>query len=63
MVIPPRKGTRPHPYDKTLYKLRNQVERFINRLKQYRRVATRYDKTDTSYLGFLMFAATLTNLK
>lgn len=32
------------PFDRALYRQRNQVERFINRLKQFRRVATRYEK-------------------
>lgn len=62
-VIPSRKGSRRRRYDKTLYKLRNEVERFFNRLKHYRRVATRYDKTDSSYFGFLTLAAVLVNSK
>jgi transposase len=35
----------------------NRIERGINRLKNSRRVATRYDKTATSYLGFVQLAA------
>jgi len=58
-VIPARKGSRRRRYDKTLYKLRNVVERFINRLKHFRRVATRYEKTDANYFGFVCLAATL----
>ena len=42
--------------------LRNHIERFFNRLKHYRRVATRYDKTDSSFNGFLNLAAILVNL-
>jgi len=61
-VIPSRKGTRRRRYDKTLYKLRNHIERFLNQLKHYRRVATRYDKTDSNFNGFLAFAALLVNL-
>lgn len=56
-VIPARKGMRPRQYDRTKYKLRNVVERFINRIKHYRRVATRYDKTDPNYLGFVCLAS------
>jgi transposase len=45
-------------HDKDLYKERNQVERFFNRVKQYRGLATRYEKTATSYLAMLHFACT-----
>lgn len=55
-VIPSREKTRARRYDRTLYKLRNVIERFFNRVKHYRRVATRYDKTDQNYLGFLCLA-------
>ena len=59
-VTPPRKGrTAPHAYDETLYKRRNLIERFFGWLKQYRRVATRYDKLSVRYLGFVYFAAIL----
>jgi len=56
-VIPSRRGHRRRRYDRTRYRLRNVVERFFNRLKHYRRVATRYDKTDRNYLGFVCLAA------
>ena len=39
--------------DHALYSLRNMVERCFNKLKNARRVATRYDKTAESYLGFI----------
>lgn len=39
--------------NRTLYKLRNLVERFFNKLKNARRVATRYDKTAESFPGFI----------
>ena len=59
-VIPPRDSrTDPRPYDQALYKRPNIIERFFHRLKQYRRVATRYDKYKTRYLGFAYFAAIL----
>jgi len=59
-VIPPRKTNKyQRPYDANLYADRNKIERLIGRLKQHRRVATRYDKTAASYLGFVYVAATL----
>ena len=58
-VIPARKGTRRRRYNREKYKLRNVVERFFNRIKHFRRVATRYEKTDASYAGFLCLAALL----
>jgi len=61
-VIPFRQGHRRRRYDKTRYKLRNVVERFFNRLKHYRRVATRYDKTDRNYFGFVCLASLITIL-
>jgi len=42
-----------------LYRQRNQVERLINRLKQFRRVATRYDKRADSYAAMLTIAMIL----
>jgi transposase len=58
-VIPPR-GNRveERSYDKEEYKNRNVVERFINVLKQCRRVATRYEKTARNFLGIVAFAST-----
>ena len=59
-VIPPRRNrTQTRAYDKEMYKRRNIIERFFHRLKQYRRVATRYDKLAVRYLGFVYFAAIL----
>jgi transposase len=40
-----------------LYRARNQVERFSNRIKQCRRVATRYDKLAANYLAFVQLAS------
>ncbi|UNC16542.1 transposase (plasmid) [Acidiphilium multivorum] len=57
-VIPAKSNRRePIPHDKAKYKWRNQIERLFNRLKNWRRVATRYDKTKESYLGFVAIAA------
>jgi transposase len=59
-VIPARAGrTAPPDYDQHLYQERHLVECFINKIKWFRRIFTRYDKLDTRYLGFLCFAAAL----
>ena len=53
-VIPMRKTRKKHvAADRSLYRLRNLVERCFNKLKNARRVATRYDKTAESLLGFI----------
>ncbi|MET9099257.1 IS5 family transposase [Streptomyces antibioticus] len=54
---PGRQGGRPPAFDRTAYKQRNIVERCINKLKQWRGLATRYDKTATIYLAGLHLAA------
>ena len=57
-VIPPRSNLKDQrEYDHHLYKERNLVERFINRIKQFRRVATRYEKTARNFLAFVQVAA------
>jgi transposase len=43
--------------DRALYAMRNRIERFINRLKNSRRIATRYDQTAPSFLGFVLLAS------
>jgi len=45
------------PVDPAIYALRNMVERAFNKLKNARRLATRYDKTADSYLGFVHIVA------
>ena len=58
-TIPPKANTKqPWPFDKETYKRRNVVERFFNRLKEFRRAETRYDKRDDSFLAFVLVAAT-----
>ena len=53
-VIPMRKSRKKRiGVDRSLYRLRNRVERCFNKLKNARRVATRYDKTAESFLGFI----------
>jgi transposase len=44
-------------FDKSLYRLRNRVERCFNRLKQFRRIATRYEKKAENYLAMLTLAS------
>ena len=51
------KGGRPPAFDREAYKQRNTVERAINKLRQYRAVATRYDKRDFVYRGTVNVAA------
>ena len=57
-VIPPTANRKiQREYDKDIYKQRNLVERLFNRFKQFRRIATRYEKTARNYLAFVYFAA------
>jgi transposase len=49
--------------DREKYKDRNIAERFWSRIKQYRRVATRYDKTDECYMGFVHLASIMVMLR
>ena len=63
-VIPSKKNRKvPREYDKHLYKERKKVEWFINLLKQYRRVATRYEKTARNFLGFVHVASIMILLR
>lgn len=57
-VIPPKSNRiEPIDYDKDLYKLREKVERFFNKLKQFRRIATRYEKLSHTFLAFIHLVA------
>lgn len=59
-VIPNRPNrTEPVALDEEYYRDRNKIERFFNRMKQNRRLATRYDKTAVSFLAFWFIAAAL----
>lgn len=63
-VIPSKKNRVTFiPHDQHLYKERNYVERFFNRIKGYRRIATRYDKTAVMFLAGLTVASILLWLK
>ena len=58
VVIPPKRNRKvQRAYDRQLYKERNRIERFFNKLKQFRRVATRYDKLLANFRGFVKLAA------
>lgn len=62
--IPPKKNSKePWEYDKVIYKERNAVERFFSFLKQFRRIATRYEKTAQNYLSMVYFASSVILLK
>jgi transposase len=52
----PRRGVR---FDRAAYRERNQIERTINRLKQHRAIATRYEKLEESYHALLTLACIL----
>ena len=57
-VIPPKRNRKVQPViDGHLYALRNLVERCFSKLKHSRRLATRYDKTADSYIGFVLVAS------
>lgn len=58
VVIPPRcTSKQPREYDRHLYKERHLVENFFARLKQYRAIATRYDKTARNFLDAIHLVA------
>lgn len=60
VVIPPRASRiQQREYDKHWYKERHLIECFVNKIKQYRRIFSRFEKLSKRYLGFLSFAAAL----
>jgi transposase len=57
-VIPPKANRKqPRPYDKDLYKARHLIENFFAKLKQFRAIATRYDKRAVHFLAAIHLAA------
>lgn len=62
-IIPQKTGMprprmpRPRAFDPILYKQRNRIERTIGKLKQLRRIATRYDRIPATYLASLYLAS------
>jgi len=64
VCIPPKSNRlSPQTYNQALYKERNQVERMFGKLKEFRRVATRYDKLVRNFMGFVKLAAIFLWLK
>jgi transposase len=62
-VIPPKANRKiQREYDKDMYKARHLIENFFAKLKQYRAIATRYDKTDQNFLAAIYCAATIISL-
>jgi len=60
-VIPPKSNRKnPQEYDRELYKQRNLIERAFNKLKHWRRIATRYDRRRLYFLAVLHLAAAIT---
>lgn len=56
-VVPPKINRKqPWDYDKELYKRLNEVERYFFRLKRFRKVFTRYDKLDATFIAVIMLA-------
>ena len=63
-VIPPRVNRNEHRgYDRHLYRERHLIECFINKVKQYRRVFSRFEELSKNYLGFLSFVSALVWLR
>lgn len=62
-VIPPKANRKKRrEYDRKAYKERNCIERTINRIKEYKKIATRYEKTTASFAALCFLAATFINL-
>ena len=62
-VVPPKCNVRkPWKYSKKLYRKRNEIERLFHHLKNYRRIATRYDKLDTTFSSFIALALSIIHL-
>ena len=63
-VIPSKANRKPViPHDADMYKWRHLIENYFQRLKEFRRIATRYDKTDTSFAAALHLVATVIALR
>jgi transposase len=59
-VVPPKSNRKEQlEFDKELYKKRHVVENFFGKIKRFRRIATRYDKTIVSYASFVFLASSI----
>jgi transposase len=59
-VIPPHpRRKQPYDYDRNIYRLRNRIERCFNKLKHFRRIATRYDRRAIHFLAFIYLASAM----
>ncbi len=57
LVVPPlRSRVEPWEYDREMYKRRNEIERLFLRLKDYRRIFSRFEKLGALFPGFILFA-------
>lgn len=65
LAVIPSKADRkaPIPHDAEMYKWRHLIENCFQRFKEFRRIATRYDKTDTSFAAMIHLRAALIALK
>ena len=57
VVLPKANRKVEREYDRETYKFHNEIERLFRRFKSYRRLFTRFDKLEATYLGFLNLAA------
>ena len=56
-VVPPKSNRKnPWEYDKTLYKRRNEIERFFRMIKGFRRIFSRFEKLDIMFIAFVQLA-------
>ncbi len=63
-IIPAKRNRKIHiPHDKEAYKWRHLIENYFSKIKEFRGVNTRYDKTDTSYVATWNIAATIIALR
>ena len=65
LAVIPSNGSRAGAivYDEEMYKWRHLIENFFQKLKEFRRIATRYDKTDSSFRAAIHLTATFLALK
>lgn len=59
LSFPQRATASSRAVDRHLYQARHLIENFFNKLKQYRAIATRYDKTACNFLGAIYLVATV----